>query len=167
MFTVPLKRIADERGAFCETFRQEWFPWIDWSRTQHNRSDSKAGVLRGLHYHLRQVDYWLPVSGRLRVGLADLRAESPTFKNGATLDIDADDGMGLFIPTGVAHGFCAITDVTLIYVVNNYYDGSDERGIQWDDAEFAVPWGITAPVLSARDKAARPFAEISAEELPG
>jgi dTDP-4-dehydrorhamnose 3,5-epimerase len=55
-----------------ETFRKVWFPQRSWDIVQTNRSDSKAGVLRGLHYHHEQVDYWIVLRGRIRVGLADL-----------------------------------------------------------------------------------------------
>ena len=55
-----------------ETFRKEWFPGVNWDRLQSNRSDSSAGsFVRGLHYQFKQVDYWLAVRGRIRVGLVD------------------------------------------------------------------------------------------------
>ena len=109
---------------------------------QSNRSDSKAGVLRGLHYHFHQVDYWYAVQGRIRVGLADLRASSPTYRASLTVEIGDGNQQGIFIPTGVAHGFYALTDTTLTYIVNNYYDGADEHGVAWNDPELAVPWQI-------------------------
>ena len=55
---VHLRGFGDERGRFMETFRREWFPERSWDMIQANRSDSVAGVLRGLHYHFHQVDYW-------------------------------------------------------------------------------------------------------------
>lgn len=169
VYTVPVRVFADDRGSFCETFRREWFPFVDWSATQMNRSVSQPGVLRGLHYHLNQIDYWFLMSGRIRVGLADLRPNSPTYKTGATLDMDADaNPFGLFIPVGVAHGFYAQTDMLLTYVVNQYYNGgADERGVAWDDPELGVAWGVDAPVLSARDQQNRPLRDIPADELPG
>ena len=77
---AQLQVFGDERGRFMETFRKDWFPERTWELFQSNRSDSKAGVLRGLHYHFRQVDYWHVPIGRIRVGLADLRASSLTCK---------------------------------------------------------------------------------------
>ena len=67
-----LTAFGDERGRFLETFRKDWFPERSWEIVQTNRSDSRAGVLRGLHYHFQQVDYWYVPRGRIRVGLADL-----------------------------------------------------------------------------------------------
>ncbi len=116
---VILSSFADERGRFLETFRQEWFPQRSWQLVQSNRSDSKAGVLRGLHYHFKQVDYWYVVGGKIRAGLCDLRQNSPTFGATETVEMGEENQVGLFIPIGVAHGFVALTNATLIYIVDN------------------------------------------------
>jgi dTDP-4-dehydrorhamnose 3,5-epimerase len=167
VLTVQLRAFADERGRFIETFRKEWFPQRAWECIQSNRSESRAGVLRGLHYHFNQVDYWYVLSGRIRVGLADLRAASPAFKSTQTIDVDAADNRGLYIPVGIAHGFLALTDVTLLYVVDNYYDGADEFGLVWDDPDVAVKWDMnTGPVLSGRDAANPRLRDIPAHALP-
>lgn len=165
---TPLRAFKDERGQFAETFRSEWFPQVSWAKFQTNRSDSVAGVLRGLHYHFHQVDYWVVTKGVIRVGLADLRPGSPTYQRAHTLELSADTPAGLFIPVGVAHGFYALTDCTLTYIVNNYYgDGSDERGVAWDDPALAVPWATSAPpVLSPRDIQNRRWADIPTAERP-
>ncbi|MCY4538737.1 MAG: dTDP-4-dehydrorhamnose 3,5-epimerase [Chloroflexi bacterium] len=153
VMTVALNAFGDERGRFMETFRVEWFPGVNWDRLQNNRSDSKAGVLRGLHYHFKQVDYWYATRGRIRVGLVDLRLSSPTYLASATIDIGEDNPLGIFIPEGVAHGFAALTDCTLMYIVNNYYDGGgDEYGIAWDDPQVGIDWGVKEPHLSIRDR---------------
>lgn len=163
---VRLKVFRDERGRFLETFRKEWFPERTWSLVQTNRSDSRAGVLRGLHYHFHQVDYWYVAQGRIRVGLADLRKDSPTFGASETVEMGEQNEYGLYIPSGVAHGFYALTDATLIYLVDNYYDGGDEFGVAWDDPDLAVPWNVSAPILSARDRANPRLQEIPAEQRP-
>ncbi len=164
---VDLRPFADDRGRFTETFRKEWFPQRAWSNVQSNRSDSHADVLRGLHYHFNQVDYWYLAAGRIRVGLADLRRGSPTFRVTQTIDLDAADSRGLYIPCGVAHGFLALSDVTLFYTVDNYYDGGDEFGLAWDDPDVVVPWRTaTAPIVSGRDAANPLFRAIPFESLP-
>jgi len=165
--TVPLQAFGDDRGRFMETFRVEWFPQVSWERLQCNRSDSSAGVLRGLHYHFKQVDYWLAIRGRIRVGLVDLRRSSPTYLCSASLDMGEDKPLGLFIPEGVAHGFAALTDCTLMYIVNNYYDGgADEFGIAWDDPGADIDWGIAKPALSQRDQNNPLIANIPPEAQP-
>src|SRR5690242_19740130 len=75
---VNLQRFGDSRGSFCETFRASWFadhdkPWVQW-----NVSRSEAGVIRGLHLHKRQTDYWHIVAGTVTAALVDVRPDSPT-----------------------------------------------------------------------------------------
>lgn len=165
--TVDLKAFADERGRFTETFRKEWFPQRSWDNVQLNRSESRKGVLRGLHYHLNQVDYWYVLDGRIRAGLVDLRRSSPTFCKSQTIDIDGADNRGLFIPCGIAHGFLALSDVTLVYIVDNYYDSNDDHGLAWDDPDLAVAWHPAAPpLISDRDAANPRFRLIPKESLP-
>jgi len=165
--TVPLQPFGDDRGRFMETFRVEWFPQVNWERLQCNRSDSSAGVLRGLHYHFKQVDYWLAVRGRIRVGLVDLRRSSPTYLQSASIDMGETERLGLFIPEGVAHGFAALTNCSLMYIVNNYYDGgADEFGIAWDDPQAAIDWGVTNPALSQRDQNNPLIADIPSAAQP-
>jgi dTDP-4-dehydrorhamnose 3,5-epimerase len=166
VYIMPLKTFSDDRGRFTETFRREWFPWIEWNAIQGNRSDSKAGVLRGLHYHHQQIDYWYVLNGRVRAGLVDLRPSSPSYMVTEMVDLGEDNNVGLFIPTGVAHGFLALTDCTLTYLVNNYYDGSDECGVAWNDPQVNMPWGIEAPLMSPRDQQNRFLKDIPQEELP-
>jgi dTDP-4-dehydrorhamnose 3,5-epimerase len=146
----------DERGFFVETYRQSWVPGSR-PMIQANRADRRAGSVVGLHYHLHQADYWYVPTGRARVVLHDLRAGSTT--DGATLATDLgqrDDGThdhrGIYIPPGVAHGFAALTDVTITYLVDAYYDPADELGVAWDDPDVDADWGIADPILSGRDR---------------
>jgi len=163
---VNLKAFGDDRGRFMETFRKEWFPQRSWDIIQTNRSDSAAGVLRGLHYHFKQVDYWYVVNGKIRAGLADLRPNSPTYKTTQVVEMGEENQVGLFIPIGVAHGFVALTNVTLTYIVDNYYDGGDEFGVAWNDPEVGPNWGVSEPLISGRD-AGNPFLkDILADKLP-
>ncbi len=167
VYTVPIKVYEDERGRFMETFRRSWFPWIHWDKMQSNRSDSKSGVLRGLHYHHHQIDYWYVPSGIIRVGMVDLRRSSPTHMATQVFEIGDGNNMGVFVPTGVAHGFLALTNATLMYMVNNYYDGGkDELGVAWNDPDINLNWGVNTPLLSPRDQQNRFLADIPVHELP-
>lgn len=149
---VRLSAHGDERGRFVETYRREWFSDRD-EMVQGNRSDKQAGALVGLHFHRHQADYWYVLRGRARIVLHDLRIGSPT--EGATLVLDVDDveDQGVYIPPGVGHGFAALTDVTMTYLVDRYYDPEDELGVAWDDPEIGVDWGVARPTLSKRDRA--------------
>ncbi len=160
----------DGRGLFVETFRREWIP-AGREMIQANRADRSAGCVVGLHYHLHQADYWYVPFGRARVVLHDLRAGSAS--EGATEVFDlgeADDGtnlhQGVFIPPGVAHGFGSLTDMTITYLVDGYYNAADELGVAWDDPEIAADWGLTNPALSDRDAANPKRAEIPERTRP-
>jgi dTDP-4-dehydrorhamnose 3,5-epimerase len=146
---------GDARGFFVETYRREWFP-NGREMIQGNRGDRRRGAVVGLHYHLHQADYWYVPFGRARVVLHDLRVGSPT--DGATLTVDlgrrddgTDDHKGIFIPPGVAHGFAALTDMTITYLVDGYFNPTDELGVAWDDPDIGANWGLENPVLSGRD----------------
>lgn len=149
----------DARGLFVETYRRSWVPGGR-EMVQANRADRTAGSIVGLHYHLHQADYWYVPSGRARVVLHDLRQGSAT--DGATLVLDIGaaaepggphDHRGVYIPPGVAHGFAALTDMTITYLVDGYYNPADELGLAWDDPDVDAAWGVDDPVVSDRDRA--------------
>ena len=171
-------RHGDERGSFRELWRASAFPAMTIGETgappgtdprfvQVNLSTSAAGVLRGLHCHRHQLDYWVVASGRAFVALVDLRpmvaagADRPIIE---TRELAADDWV--VIPTRVAHGFLALEPLELLYLVTNEYDGSDELGFAWDDPTAAVPWPqlpVTPdgrPILSGRDQTNPPVTEL-------
>ena len=129
---------------------------------QSNLSFSRAGVLRGLHFHRRQADYWWVPSGAILVGLYDLRSGSPTAGVGTEVLLSSDDPepKGLYIPKGVAHGFLAQTDVLMHYLVDEYHTGEDEFGVAWDDPDAGVRWGTSDPILSERDQSNPKLAEV-------
>jgi len=142
----------DSRGSFSEVFRSEWPGSASYGRElQLNLSRSVKGAVRGLHFHHRQSDWWITVTGILQVALADLREGSPTFMKTLSFTIRTEDNVCILVPPGVAHGFLAIEDVSLIYAVNRFYDGSDEQGVAWNDSELNIAWAVSCPVLSERD----------------
>jgi dTDP-4-dehydrorhamnose 3,5-epimerase len=142
---------GDQRGRFVETYRRSWFP-DGREMVQGNRSEKQAGALVGLHFHRYQADYWYLLRGRARVVLHDLRLGSKT--DGATevIELDEDVDQGVYIPPGVAHGFAALSDILLTYLVDNYYNPDDELGLAWDDPAVGADWGVSEPILSARDQ---------------
>lgn len=161
---------GDARGFFIETYRREWFPQGR-EMIQGNRGDRQKGSVVGLHYHLHQADYWYVPYGSCRVMLHDLRAGSPT--DTATLAIDlgtredgTHDHRGIFIPPGVAHGFAALTDMTITYLVDGYYNPKDELGVAWDDPAVGGDWGLEDPILSERDRQNPRRSEIDANFRP-
>jgi dTDP-4-dehydrorhamnose 3,5-epimerase len=151
VWTVDPEGHGDARGRFYETYRRSWFP-LGREMVQGNRSDKAAGAVVGLHYHLHQADYWLCPRGAARVVLHDLRVGSPTEGATQALEISEVNCRGVFIPPGVAHGFASLTDLTITYLVDNYYNPDDELGVAWDDPDIGADWGVTDPILSSRDQ---------------
>jgi dTDP-4-dehydrorhamnose 3,5-epimerase len=159
----------DVRGSFTELWRASHRVAGDASFVQANLSTSAPGVLRGLHFHQRQLDWWVVIEGRAFVALVDARGpvsgvtEVPAVE---TRELGRSDWV--VIPAGVAHGFLALEPVRLLYLVTNEYDGSDELGFAWDDAAVGVPWPIVRatsdgrPIVSERDAGNPPFAELVA-----
>ncbi len=179
-----IARHADERGSFRELWRVGWF--ADSTGTgelagielpagidaparieaavarfaQANLSTSAPGVLRGLHLHRRQLDYWVVADGRAWVALVDAR---PLLDGSGERPIVEAREIGpdatVTIPAGVAHGFLALEPLQLVYLVTAEYDGTDELGFAWDDPLAAIPWpavpgrGDGRPILSGRDRA--------------
>jgi dTDP-4-dehydrorhamnose 3,5-epimerase len=156
---------GDERGRFVETYRREWFADLP-EMIQGNRSEKQAGALVGLHYHRNQADYWYVLRGTARVGLADLRVGSPTEGKAITIDLDGNQDQGLYIPRGVAHGFAALTDLLLTYLVDGYYNPDDELGVAYDDPTFDIDWGVVDPITSGRDQANPRFSDLADEMRP-
>ena len=175
-----ITRFADSRGSFREVWRASAFPTLTPVESgapagseprfvQANLSSSAAGVLRGLHYHRHQLDYWTVTAGRAFVALVDVR---PLVEGSGpraivqTRELAVDDWV--VIPAGVSHGFLALEPLDLLYLVTNEYDGSDELGFAWNDPAVGVPWPAVSgttdgrPILSERDQSNPPLAELVA-----
>jgi len=151
VFIVEPSIHGDQRGLFIETYRREWFP-NGREMIQGNRANRQADALVGLHYHLHQADYWYVPFGTARVVLHDLREGGPTDGKTLCLDLSGENHKGVFIPPGVAHGFAALTDVVITYLVDGYYNPHDELGVLWNDPAIAGDWGVATPILSERDE---------------
>jgi dTDP-4-dehydrorhamnose 3,5-epimerase len=107
------------------------------------------------------------MKGKIRVGLADIRPSSPTFKQTQTIEMGQENNIGVFIPCGVAHGYATLTEVTHAYIVDSYYNGgADENGVAWNDPDLNVAWGVENPIVSARDTANPFLRDIASGNLP-
>ena len=145
----PLEVYEDERGWFCELRRDSVLPK---PMVQTNLSVSRAGVVRGLHFHERgQDDLFACLRGTARVVVLD-RTTGETF----TEDIGDDNRVAIYVPGHHAHGFEALTDVLFAYHVTQEYDPADpdEHTIPWNDPRVAHLWSTSTPILSARDAVA-------------
>jgi len=145
-----LKKNVDERGYFIEIIRQEF---LDVHFVQLNHSFSKKNVIRGLHFQKppkEQSKLIKVISGKILDVVVNL-------KNLKYLMIELDENKALFIPKGYAHGFLALEDTHLIYLVDEYYDPNYESGIIYNDKTLNIPWPIKNPILSEKDKKLPPL----------
>jgi dTDP-4-dehydrorhamnose 3,5-epimerase len=143
---IPLQLREDERGWLYELRRDSALPA---QTRQTNISFSRAGVIRGLHFHERgQSDLFACLSGMARVVVLD-RATGESM----SVDIGDDNPVAVWIPGHLAHGFEALTDVLFCYHVTEEYDPADpdEHGLPWNDPHVVDLWHTKDPILSARD----------------
>ena len=146
---IPLRRFEDERGWFVELNRASWH---EKPMRQTNISFSRAGVIRGLHFHERgQDDLFVCVQGTARVVVLDLESAEAF-----TEDIGDENPVAIYVPGRCAHGFEALTDLMFCYHVTEEYDPADpdEHEVPWNDPRVVDLWSTRSPILSVRDQAA-------------
>jgi dTDP-4-dehydrorhamnose 3,5-epimerase len=151
---------GDERGFFLESWNERKFrdaAGIDVRFVQDNHSRSRRGVLRGLHYQIKQPQGKLVrvVRGRVFDLAVDLRKSSPTFGRWVGTDLAEDNHRQLWIPSGFAHGFLVLSEIaSFLYKSTDYYAAEHERCILWNDPAIGIEWPTDhEPTLSAKDRA--------------
>lgn len=156
LFVINRPAFADERGFFREIFRLDELEQaigMEFKPVQCNHSNSKPGVLRGLH-----AEGWnklvYPMTGEVFVAIVDIRENSEAFAKVETFNFNSENRSALFIPKGLANSFCVLGEeiADYFYLVDAYYDGSDTRAIAYDDPDLNINWPIKNPIISKRDK---------------
>ena len=159
---IEPKVFGDDRGFFMESFNQRAFnaaTGTDHRFVQDNHSRSGRGVLRGLHYQIRQPQGKLVrvTSGAVFDVAVDLRKSSPTFGQWVGAELSDDNHHQLWVPPGFAHGFLVLSNsADFLYKTTDYYAPEHERSLAWNDTDLAIAWpdvGAT-PTLSGKDAAA-------------
>ncbi|HEB7536580.1 TPA: dTDP-4-dehydrorhamnose 3,5-epimerase, partial [Campylobacter coli] len=157
---IEPKVFSDDRGYFCETYRDdilENFLGFRIQFCQDNESKSQKGVLRGLHYQLppfAQSKLVRVIKGRVLDVAVDIRLNSPTFGKYIQVEFSEYNKKQLFIPRGFAHGFITLEDNTIFsYKVDNYYNKDHDRGILYNDRDIGVNWFLDGKeiILSEKD----------------
>ncbi len=156
---IEPKVFGDERGFFLETYQAKRFAdaGIAANFVQDNHSKSQKGVLRGLHYQIRQPQGKLfrVVSGEVFDVAVDLRRSSPTFGKWVGAILSAENKHQIWVPVGFAHGFYTLSDsAEVFYKTTDYYAPEWERSIVWNDATINISWPLpngNLPVLSPKD----------------
>ena len=158
---ITPRRIGDGRGYFSETFRLDLFrdECGDHRFVQENQSFSaEAGTVRGLHFQLApkaQGKLVSCIAGALLDIAVDIRPGSPSFGRHVATELSVANGLHLWIPAGLAHGFCTLEpDTRINYKVTDYYSREHERGILWNDPDLGISWPVqqASAVLSDRDR---------------
>ena len=162
---------GDERGFFFESHNQREFERATGVRAdfvQDNHSRSRKGVLRGLHYQIRQPQGKLVrvVAGEVFDVAVDLRRSSPTFGRWTGTVLSSENKRMMWIPAGFAHGFLVLSDsADFLYKTTDYYAPEHERCVLWNDPRIGIRWPLEGePVLAAKDRAGARLAE--AEVFP-
>lgn len=170
VLVVESRRHSDDRGYFTELWRQDAFAdaGIGSGFVQNNRSMSKAGVLRGLHFQwptgqgkLVRVDH-----GAVFDVAVDIRPDSASFGRWHGEVLSAENCRQLWIPPGFAHGFLTLSDQAMVgYLCTAYFAPADERAVAWNDPEIGIEWplsGNAAPIVSPKDSATPSLAQWAA-----
>ena len=160
------KVFEDERGFFMETYQKREFArvGIPSEFVQDNQSGSYKGVLRGLHYQVKQPQGKLlrVTAGEVFDVVVDLRRKSPAFGKWAGFILSAQSKKQLWIPPGFAHGFYVLSDwAEVIYKTTDYYAPQYERTLLWNDPVLGIEWPIPleqAPIISLKDATGFPLA---------
>jgi dTDP-4-dehydrorhamnose 3,5-epimerase len=147
----------DDRGFFLESYSERAFADVGVAEkfVQDNHSQSKCGVLRGLHYQVEKSQGKLVrvVSGEALDVFVDLRRSSPTFGRWHSVKLSAENRLVAWVPAGLAHGFCVLSDTAdVLYKSTEFYYPELERTILWNDPDLAIDWGTRNPLLSAKDQ---------------
>tara|TARA_A100001388_G_C28734986_1_gene483655 strand:+ start:16 stop:612 length:597 start_codon:yes stop_codon:yes gene_type:complete len=181
LLQINPKLFHDSRGFFQESWNkkiweeslksQNQFPK---SFVQDNHSRSRKGTLRGLHYQLdpySQGKLVRCINGVIYDVAVDLRKDSETFGKWAAIELSSENNIQFWIPSGFAHGFLTLSsEADLVYKVNEYWNKSSERILNWSDKKLAIDWPQdilenTQIELSDKDKNAPFLAQLCEHDL--
>ena len=155
----------DDRGFFLESFHARRYAeaGIPTSFVQDNHSLSARGTLRGLHAQRCSPQGKLvrAIFGEIYDVVVDIRVDSPTFGRWVGIVLSADNFRQCYVPPNFAHGFCVLSEwAEFEYKCTEFYDPTDEIRLLWNDPDIGIEWPIREPILSEKDRAARPLAAL-------
>jgi len=163
---------GDARGYFFESWNERRFDELIGRSVrfvQDNHSTSAQGVLRGLHYQVRQTQGKLVrvSAGAVFDVAVDLRRSSPTFGRSVAVELSEANHRMLWVPEGFAHGFLVTSEsAQFLYKATDYYAPEHERTLLWNDAALGIDWPLAGrePLLKPKDLAGIPLASAEAFE---
>ena len=169
-FIIDLEPLHDERGMFARAWCQREFEAqglkVTW--LQNNVSlNYKKGTIRGMHYQAppdEEVKLVRCTKGSIYDVIVDLRPNSPTFCQYATVMLSAENRRALYIPQGFAHGFQTLSDDSeLFYHMSAFYQSGSARGFRWDDTTVGIRWPEPLTVISDKDRSWPPLEKTRSE----
>ena len=165
------KVFGDERGFFMETWRADRYEeaGVPARFVQDNLSFSQRGVLRGLHFQNpdQQGKLVYVLQGEAYDVAVDIRVGSPTFGEWTAITLSSENKRQLYVPEGFAHGFLVTSSTALFaYKCTARYNAQAEASVLWNDPQIGIEWPVERPVLSEKDRAAPPLAQMPTERLP-
>ena len=156
---IQSEKAKDTRGFFTRLYCQKTFAAqkINFTPQQNSLSyNARAGTLRGMHFQLEpaaEQKLVICLHGKIYDVVIDLRKDSPAYKKWFCAELSAENGLGLFIPKGLAHGFLTLEDDTdVLYQIEGFYDPAAASGLRWNDPAFGITWPRQPAVISDRDK---------------
>ena len=171
VFLMEPRVFGDARGFFLESFNAKVFKeltGVTAEFVQDNHSRSMRGVLRGLHYQIKQPQGKLVrvVVGSVYDVAVDLRRSSPTFGQWLGAELSADNKRVMWIPPGFAHGFMVTSEAAeFLYKTTDYWAPEHERSLMWNDPALDVAWPLQGePMLSDKDRKGKPLSECEVYE---
>ncbi|MCX4780427.1 dTDP-4-dehydrorhamnose 3,5-epimerase [Streptomyces sp. NBC_01264] len=172
VFEITPQQHGDPRGMFMEWYRFDHLAEVvghPLNLAQANLSVSQRGVVRGIHFAdvpRGQAKYVTCVRGAVLDIIVDIRVGSPTFGRWEGVRLDDVDRRAVYLPEGMGHGFCALTDdATLSYICSETYNPTAEHSVHPLDPDLGIDWPADVPLLSARDDAAPSLADAAASGL--
>jgi dTDP-4-dehydrorhamnose 3,5-epimerase len=158
VFILEPRVFGDDRGFFFESYNQKTMADLGITERfmQDNHSCSSRNVLRGLHYQLKHPQGKLVrvAEGEIIDVAVDLRRSSATFGKWEAVRLSGDNKRMLWIPPGLAHGFCVLSDKAhVLYKATDYYAPEHERTLAWNDPQLKIQWELDGePIISAKDQ---------------
>lgn len=163
LFQLDLFNATDQRGTFVKTFQSEEFEMHGLETTFRESffSINKKNVIRGMHFQQPPYDHAKLVyctSGKILDVIVDIRKNSHSYGKFVTIEISEENHQGIYMPPGMAHGFCCLTNATMVYLTSTVHSSKADNGLRWDS--FGFEWPVKKPIMSERDCAFPTLTEL-------
>lgn len=174
VYKITLRKFADDRGWFAESWRHNAFcdaigKTVTFVQDNHSFSNARHTV-RGLHYQTpphAQGKLVRCTAGAIMDVAVDFRHGSPTFGQSVGEVLSADNAALLWVPAGFLHGFATLSDNAQVqYKCTDYYAGDCDANIAWNDPDLNIDWGMAhgfdpaSAILSGKDSQAPAFQAV-------